>query len=120
MSSLPPSAPPPTPPSASGTVVAKLSPKIIQSFSTLFSPDQNDSDAIIKAILDFAWLKVNNAIQVAGDSKLKRRVRNQSEFNSYVAHGSNEEQLVNLLKRMAKKEVPWEELFENGTLLTSL
>jgi hypothetical protein len=118
MSALPPSVPPPTPPSASGTVMAKLSPESIQIFSEIFSPDRND--AIIKTGLGFAWMKVHDAIQAVGDSKLKTRVRNQSEFKSYVAHGSNEEQLVNLLKRMAKKEVPWEELFENGTLLTSL
>jgi hypothetical protein len=60
-------------------------------------------------------------IELAGDSKLKKRVRNESEFRSYAARGSEKEQeLTNLLKRMARKEVPWEDLFENGISLMSL
>jgi hypothetical protein len=84
-----------------------------------FSTEDDDDD--IKQNLDIAWAVVGSAIQLAGDSNLKKRVKNQFEFYSYVAPGSNEErELTNLLKSMAKEEVPWEDLFNNGTLLSSL
>ena len=89
-----------------------------QVLRTIFSTE--DGDDIINKKLNVAWVTVSDTIEKAGDSKLKKSVRNRPEFSSYVAPGSNEEQqLINLLKRMAKKEVPWEELFENGKLLMS-
>jgi hypothetical protein len=85
----------------------------------LFTTEDDDDN--IKVNLDVALTIVRKYIRLAGDSNLKKRVRNESEFRSYVVPGSDEEQeLTNLLKRMARKEVPWKDLFENSTLLMSL
>jgi hypothetical protein len=82
-----------------------------------------DNDDKIKKNLYFAWSIVNNVISEAGDPNLKERLRDLTEFKEYVKPGSKREQeLVTLLRSMAKKdpEVPWEDLFENGTLPLSL
>jgi hypothetical protein len=44
-----------------------------------------------------------------------------SQFEEKVKSGSKEErELIDLLRSMAKQEVPWRGLFEHGTLLSSL
>jgi hypothetical protein len=64
---------------------------------------------------------VNRAILQAGDSNQKRRLKNQSEFKAYVKfEGDVERELIKLLRSMAKQEVPWRGLFDNGTLFSSL
>ncbi len=115
----------PTSPSGAAAVTSELDDKIQRTrrlgrnLERIFTTE--DDDESIKASLHVAWTIVINDIELAGDSNLKKRVRNRSEFYSYVASGSDEEQeLTNLLKRMVRNEVPWEELLEHGTLLTSL
>ena len=57
---------------------------------------------------------------MAGYPTREGRLRTESDFESHVKAGSNEERnLVNLLRRMAEGQVPWEDLFLNGTLLSS-
>ena len=71
--------------------------------------------------LGTAWVNADDVISGAGDSDLKKRFRNMSEFRSYVTPGSNEERkLINLLRNIAEGQVPWEDLFLNGNLLSSL
>jgi len=113
-----------TPPSASATVAAKskLERSIQQACKTLrriFYPEDDDGE--IQKNLGVAWVKVYGALSEAGDSNQKERLRNESEFNAYVRHGSNgERELIKLLRSMAKQEVPWRDLFDSGTLLSSL
>ena len=58
---------------------------------------------------------------MAGYPTRKGRLRTESDFESHVKAGSNEERnLVNLLRRMAEGQAPWKDLFLNGTLLSSL
>ena len=81
---------------------------------------END-DKVIKARLHYAQSTVYNIIKETGDSKMEARLRTASDFLYYVKPGSDEERtLINLLRRMVEGQVPWEELFRNGTLLSSL
>jgi hypothetical protein len=110
-------------PSASGTVAAKSrSEKAVQAacqtLEVVFNAGYDDDR--FKSDLGVAWHKIHGAISQAGDLKLKSRLRNQSEFDAYVATRRNEGELIKLLRSMAKEEVPWCKLFENGTLLSSL
>jgi hypothetical protein len=109
-----------TAPSASGAGAARS--EVIQSaFETLgrvFSPDDEDDE--IKDNLYLARAVVEMFHFRLGDSDIEKRIRNIYEFNSYATSGSNREQeLVNLVKSMANLEVPWEDLFDHGTLLRS-
>jgi hypothetical protein len=80
-----------------------------------------DDDNRISSYLDMARVIVYVVVKKAGVPQLQKRLRNKSEFDSLVTHGSDEERkLVNLLKSMARGEVDWKELFVNGTLLSSL
>ena len=81
----------------------------------------NDDDDEIKQNLNIARQIVDNFLSQAYDSKpkLKGRIRNQADFKAYVESDEKKQELVNLLRSMAKKEVPWRNLFENGTLLSS-
>jgi hypothetical protein len=64
---------------------------------------------------------VSRAISQAGDSNQKGRLKNQSEFEAYVKPGSDgERELIKFLRSMAKQEVPWRDLLDNGTLFSSL
>ena len=75
-------------------------------------------DDKIKQNFDIALTKVRYIIKKARNSKLKARLRDDTDF---VKPGSNEERnLLGLLRRMAEGQVPWEKLFLNGTLLSSL
>jgi len=118
-----PSAPrPSTPPSASSVAAkSKLEKSIQQACKTLrrtFHPEDDDGE--IQENMDVAMVKVYGALSQAGDSNLNDRFRNESEFRAYVRPGSNgERELVNLLRSMAKQEVPWRDLFDNGTSLSS-
>jgi hypothetical protein len=114
----------PRPPSgASGAVVpgSKLDQAIQNAGAELedaFRAELDDNR--IRNRLDFAWIKVRNAIDKAGDSKLMKRLKDESEFFSYVSPGSdNERELINLLRSMAAQEVPWRDLFKSGTSLSS-
>jgi len=112
-----------TPPSASGTIAAGSNmEEAIQdacySLRRMFAPE--DDDGQIKKSLNHAWNIVHDALSKGG-SKLKGRLRDKSEFIAYVTPGSDKErELIELLGSMAKKEVPWGDLFKDGTLLSSL
>ena len=124
ISSGDPSAHTSTPQSASGTVAAgsKLEMQIqdvCKSFRRTLLPE--DDDDAIKKELGTTWFRVYNTLSKTGNSKLKDRLRNESEFKAYVRPGSNgERQLLTLLRSMAKQQVPWRNLFEHGTSLSSL
>jgi hypothetical protein len=75
-------------------------------------------DNKLKERLGNAWSNVQRALSRAGDSNLRGHLRNESKFDAYNTPGSNREQeLIKLLRRMAKKEVFWGELFKHGALL---
>jgi hypothetical protein len=107
-------------PSNDGTTAAGLLVETCELLKGIF--DAARSDDWIKQYLNLIRGGVVGYVEQAGVSKLQERLRNETEFRSYVKPGSEgERELVNLLKRMAKSEVPWAELFqvENGTLLLS-
>ncbi len=79
-----------------------------------FSP-KRDNDNHIREHLGVARAFVHGALSRAGDSKLKGRLRNEYNFNAYLKSDGKEQELVDLLRSMAKQEVPWRNLFENGT-----
>jgi hypothetical protein len=118
-----------TPPSTSVTVAAesKLENaiqrhcKVLRAIVSPEDPPEDDDHIIIQYELGWSWFSVHNAISQAGDLSQKERLRNQSEFKAYVTPGSNgERKLIKLLRSMAKQEVPWTNLFKNGTFLLSL
>jgi hypothetical protein len=122
MSSGGPSAPrPSTLPSASSNVTAGSElEKAIQSACASVKGvirAEYDDDRL-RQELDILWFIVRRAISQPRDSNLKGRLRDESEFRDYVMPGSDREQeLLDLLRSMAKGQVPWSDLFENGTLL---
>jgi hypothetical protein len=127
MSSGGPSAPrPSTLPSASGNVTAGSElEKAIQSacaiIKDVFRAEYASDDDRFRKNLSLLWFIVRRAISRAGDSNLKGRLRDQSEFRDYVMPGSDREQeLIKLVRSMANGQVPWRVLFENGTLPSSL
>jgi hypothetical protein len=107
-----------TPPSASGTVAGNPELEKAVQAASLYLKDvfkvEYDDDRI-KNGLDIAWYKIHGAISRAGHSKMKARLRNESEFYAYVKTGSKERELIKLLRCMSKEEEPWSKLFENGT-----
>jgi hypothetical protein len=118
-----PSARPSRPPSPSGSVAATLQldaaiQDASRSFKQIFSPDIDDGD--IQKKLTLAWAIVKTAISEAGTEELKKRLRQEAEFDAYVEVENQGRELVKLLGRMAKQQVPWKLLFENGTLVSSL
>jgi hypothetical protein len=107
-------------PSARPSTQAKLE-EAIQPVKLHIKAEHDDNS--IKANLDIVWLFVNRAISQAGDSNQKRRLKSQSEFEAYVKSEGDVErelELIKLLRSMAKQEVPWRDLFDNGTLFSSL
>ena len=112
------------PSSASGTVATgseleKTIQIVCRWLEGRFKAEHGDDS--IKKGLDFAWFAVRQVILKAGDSNQKECLKNESEFNAYVTSGSDgERELIKLLRRMAKQEVPWRDLFDNGTLILSL
>jgi len=123
MSSGGPSAPRPST-SASGNVAAgsELEEAIQEAcefFEDVFKAEHDDNR--IRRNLNGAWGTVRVALSRAGDSNLKGRLRDESEFRAYVKPGSDRvQELIKLVRSMAKGQVPWRDLFENGTLLSSL
>jgi hypothetical protein len=114
-----------TPPSATGTAVtagSELEKAIQKACGTLelnFGAEHDDD--WIKKTLYLALPMVSRAISQAGDSNQKGRLKNQSEFEAYVKPGSDgERELIKFLRSMAKQEVPWRDLLDNGTLFSSL
>jgi len=111
------------PPSASATVAAgpKLE-KAIKSLKANFKAEHDDDT--IKGNLGVAWLNVYDVytdISTAGGTNQKERLKESSDFKKYVKSGSEgERKLITLLRSMAEQQVPWSELFENGTSLSSL
>ena len=76
-------------------------------------------DNRFKGTLAYARFIVHNVISEAGDPNLKERLRSKPEFEAYIMPGSHgERELIKLLRSTAKHEVPWKDLFENGTLLS--
>ncbi len=124
MSSGDPSTPhPSTLPTASGTVTKgseldKAIQTACESLKLIFKAE--DSDDATQENLSMARTVVRKTIK-AVDPTRKKRLRTESDFESHVKAGSNEERnLVNLLGRMAKGQVPWKDLFLYGTLFSSL
>jgi hypothetical protein len=111
-------------PSASGTVAAgpELENAIqlaCESFEDIFKAVHDDNR--IRMYLDILWLKVCGALEQAGDSDLKGRLKSKSEFCAHVEPESDQEQeLINLVRSMANGQVPWRNLFENGTSFVPL
>jgi hypothetical protein len=71
--------------------------------------------------LDMVWVRVCGVLKQAGDSNLKRHLKNKSEFRAHVEPGSvHEQELINLVRSMAKGQVPWRDLLENGTSFVPL
>jgi hypothetical protein len=91
---------------------------LLDFLSKIFSPD--DDDGYIQENLTVARAIVKMAISGAGMEELKKRFRQEPEFDAYVKVENQGRELVKLLGRMAKQQVPWKLLFENGTLLSSL
>jgi len=110
---------PSTLPSATGTVAEGSGlDKARKTLEANFKAE--DDDNIIKGRLSIARAVVRHTIK-AVDPTRKKCFRTESDFESHVKAGSNEERnLVNLLRRMAKGQVPWKDLFLYGTLLSSL
>jgi hypothetical protein len=104
-----------TPSGASGTVPAKSKlEKAIDSACPILDALSADESWIKDNLCTFR-AKVCSSLWQEGDSNLRARIRNESEFRIYVTSGSDEEQeLIELLKSMARKEVPWKLLFENS------
>ena len=90
-----------------------------ETLGKMFLHDEDDNK--FKRNLSLARHIVDDFLSQAWDSKpkLKGRIRNASDFKAYVESDEKKQELVNLLRSMAKKEVPWRNLFENGTLLLS-
>jgi hypothetical protein len=90
-----------------------------ESFEANFKAEHDDNR--IKRSLSYAWATVYNVILEAGDPILTERLRDLSQFRKKVKSGSKEErELIDLLRSMVKRDVPWSDLFENGALLSSL
>jgi len=111
---------PSSPPS--GTVTAKISQEAMQKACEDLERNvqPNDTFKKIRERLKFVWLAVYDAHNEGGDPDIKDRLRNRDEFEAYVEPGSDvERELVELLKKMATNQVPWSNLFENGTSLSA-
>jgi hypothetical protein len=108
-------------PSATVTAGSKLEMEIqdaSEALRRMFLPEDDDDD--IKKYLNTAWFYVHDALLRGGDSKLKERLKNESEFRAHVRPGSNgERSLLTLVRSMAKRQVPRRNLFEHGTFLSS-
>ncbi|KAI0278136.1 hypothetical protein BGY98DRAFT_558024 [Russula aff. rugulosa BPL654] len=121
MQSKPDPSTPRPPSSASGAVVpgSKLDQAIQDARAELednFRAELDDNR--IRKRLGIAWFIVGNAIEEAEDSKLKKSLKDKSEFFSYVSPGSdNERELINLLRSMAAQEVPWSDLFKSEAFI---
>jgi hypothetical protein len=61
--------------------------------------------------LDFVWVAVRDALQE--DPNLKARLANENQFKENVKK-KDEQQFINLLRDIAKKE-SWRDLLQNGT-----
>ncbi|SRR6266852_757959 len=109
------------PPSLSTTPAAQsklqvATQKACKALEQLFKSTHDDE--WIMDNLSLVWCKARETLLNSRDSNLKKRLRTDSEFNSYVKPGSNRErELIILVRRMAKGEVPWQDLFTNGMLL---
>ena len=110
-----------TPPSANDTVEAgsdleQAIERACKGLKRCFYPEDEDDE--IKRNMINAWNFVYVAISQAGSPELKERLRNRDEFSAYVRPGhEGEQELLELLRSMAKEQVPWKKLFVNGTLL---
>ena len=79
-----------------------------------FPPKVNDT--AIQDNLNVARAIVHRALKQAGDSKLKERLRDESAFDTYIKTDGKQQELIKLLGSMARREVLWRNLFDNGTL----
>jgi hypothetical protein len=111
----------PAPPSLSTSSVAQsklneATQKACEFLKHVF--ESRHDDEWIMDSLSVIWGKVHDALSNSRDSNLKQRLRDLSEFKSHVKPGSNRQrELINLVRRMAKGEVPWQDLLTNGTFL---
>jgi hypothetical protein len=84
-------------------------------FRTVFTSGHDDK--WIMANLGGIWYNVHETLSNSGDSDLEQRLRDKSEFKSHIKQSNRQHELINLVRRMAKGEVPWQDLFTNGTFL---
>jgi hypothetical protein len=114
-----PSAPHPFKPPSAVTALEKAIQQGCETLASLFR-FRHDNDWI-KRKLAVAWFIIHNALDSAGDPNMKKRLRNEPEFNAYLKSdgGRPERELIELLRSMANNQVPWSELVKNGTLLSA-
>jgi hypothetical protein len=101
----------PTPPSTQSTIC--ISEQTIQEMcedlERIIRP--GDNDARIRRFLGNIWFTVRHALQE--DPNLKARLASEDQFKENVKQ-NDEQQFVNLLRDIAKKE-SWRDLLQNGT-----
>ena len=108
-------------PSAGPSTQSKFEKALQNAYKFFVHMFSRHDDNWIKQNLTCTWLKVHDTIMEAGDTIQKERLGDLSDFQDKVKSGSKEErELIDLLRSMAKSEVPWRDLFENGGLLSSL
>ncbi len=101
----------PTPPSTQSTIC--ISEQTIQTMckrlERTIRPD--DDDHWIRRSLGNVWFTVRNALEE--DPNLKARLASEDQFKENVKK-NDEQQFINLLRDIAKKE-SWRDLLQNGT-----
>ncbi|KAI9507727.1 hypothetical protein F5148DRAFT_1376382 [Russula earlei] len=82
----------------------------------IIQPDDDVNQ--IREWLYIVWSSVYLALRKAGELEMMDRLRDEDEFKAYVKAGSNvERELIELLRRMANKQLPWSDLFKNEAFL---
>jgi hypothetical protein len=113
---------PTSPPSATGTVTPEtISDEVIERACKLL-PKILPADGAdnIREKLEMIWFAVRKTLHRTGNIQIKDRVRNEHEFEAYVKPGSErEEELIKSVRSMQNAQVPWRDLFENGTFISS-
>ncbi len=111
---------PPSPTAAAGKVLNETAiESACKTLGGIYSPTCNGDYIRNTLRLVVAGALVRGALSQAGDSKLKGRLRRESDFKANLESDGKKQELVDLLRSMAKKQVVWRNLFENGTLLSS-
>ena len=111
---------PPSPTAAAGKVLNETAiESACKTLGGIYSPTCNGDYIRNTLRLVVAGALVRGALSQAGDSKLKGRLRRESDFKANLESDGKKQELVDLLRSMAKKQVLWRNLFENGTLLSS-
>jgi hypothetical protein len=110
----------PSPPPPSTVTAKTISEEAIEQAREILPKILSDDSADeIRRRLRLIWSIVHDILHRTGNIT-KDRLRDEHEFNAYVKPGSHvEQELVELLRSMVNNQVPWSDLFENGTFLSS-